>query len=113
MKRNLKVHFIDFPTTPPSFLSETFGMAAARQGYFLEEDKNNPDFLFCSCFGFQHIKYSCAKICLIGENWAPDFNSYDYALASNHIEFEDRYFRLPVYRFFMIPEDYEVKKKES
>jgi hypothetical protein len=60
----------------------------------------DPDYLFYSCDGFTHLdpKYSdCVKIFYTCENTLPDFNICDYALAHQHIQFQDRYYRMPYY----------------
>ncbi len=61
-------------------------------------DKEHPDFLFCSSFGNSHLRYkNCIKIYFTGENDVPDFNLYDYAIASHSLSFGDRYLRFPLY----------------
>ncbi len=52
-----------------------------------------PEFLFCSVFGHEHLQYDCARICLIFENAAPDFNFCDYVVGMNDLQFGDRYLR--------------------
>lgn len=61
--------------------------------------KDDPEYLFCSVFGREHLKYDCVKILFSGENVAPDFNWYDYALGQDDISFGDRYIRAPLYGF--------------
>lgn len=64
-----------------------------KKKYNVEISKN-PDYVFCSLFGKKHIKYKKAiKILLIGENIAPDFNLYDYAIGFYDIKFDDRYLK--------------------
>jgi len=64
------------------------------------EFSDNPDFLFFSCFGSEHLKYkNCVKIFFTGENVLPDFNACDYALGFDYINFGDRYFR----KNYMLP----------
>ncbi len=60
----------------------------------------NPDYLFYSCFGFEHLKYDCIKIFFTGENIIPDFNLCDYAIGFHEICFNDRYFRMPLYHIY-------------
>lgn len=67
--------------------------------------KNNPDFLFHSCFGTKHVMYDCVKIVYLGENLTPDFNLSDYACGFDYIEFDDRYYRLPYYRLQLRKDD--------
>lgn len=57
---------------------------------------DQPDYLFYSCFGYDHLKYSdCIRICYLGENLAPDFNVCDYAIAQECLDFGDRYLWFP------------------
>lgn len=66
-----------------------------RQRYELEFS-DEPDYLFYSCFGTEHLKYTnCIKICILWENVSPDFNLCDYALAFDHMTYGDRYLRYP------------------
>lgn len=60
----------------------------------LSED---PDFLFYSCYGFDHLKYDCIKIFYTGENIVPDFNLCDYAIGFHYLDFDDRYRRIPLF----------------
>ncbi|MDU7693512.1 MAG: glycosyltransferase family 10 [Helicobacter sp.] len=59
-------------------------------------NSEQPDFIICSCFGNNHLKYNCPKILYLGENIIPDFNLYDYAIGFHFIEFGDRYLRFPL-----------------
>ena len=61
---------------------------------------DNPDYLFYSVFGYEHLKYDCISIFITGENFSPDFNVCDYAMGFDHISFEDRYLRVPLYLFY-------------
>ena len=57
---------------------------------------NEPDYLFCSCFGKEHFKYKdCIKIFYTGENCVCDFNLYDYGLTSHYMTITDRHLRFP------------------
>lgn len=59
------------------------------------ELSDEPNYLFYSVFGNDHLAYDCVKIFYSGENQAPDFNLCDYALGFERLEFGDRYLRLP------------------
>lgn len=69
-------------------------------GFDAIEVTNNPDYLFYSCFGFEHLKYECIKIFYTGENIVPDFNLCDYAIGFHEINFNDRYMRMPLYHTY-------------
>lgn len=64
-------------------------------GYEISE---NPDFLFYSVFGINHLKYNnCVKIFITGEAASPDFNECDYGIGFDWMQFEDRYLRRPIW----------------
>lgn len=56
----------------------------------------NADYVFHSCSGHNVLKYNGIRIFFTGECVTPNFNTSDYALAFDHIEFGDRYCRLPL-----------------
>lgn len=68
--------------------------------YNLVVVKENPDFLFFSCYGNDFLKYDCVKIFYTGENLRPDFNLCDYAIGFDYMEFADRYIRIPNFAFY-------------
>jgi len=70
-----------------------------KKHYDVVIDKEKPDFVFCSHFGTDYLKYRCTRILYLGEAKAPDFNIYDYAIAFDNITFGDRYLQYP-YLFF-------------
>lgn len=56
-------------------------------------DKINPDYLFYSCFGYEHFLYDhCVKIFWCAENIIPDFNYCDYAVSLSEVQCGDRTF---------------------
>ena len=57
----------------------------------------NPDFLFYSCFGIEHLKYDCLRIFFTPENVRPNFNECDYAFSYDY-PITERNYRLPIYR---------------
>lgn len=93
----LKVKFVDFPD--PSMREMTLKILEEEFGEVKECD--DPDFLFYSVFGNEHLKYDCVRIFWTGENLQPDFNICDYAIGFSHMEFEDRYKRIPLYYFYL------------
>ncbi len=58
---------------------------------------NNPDILFYSCFGDEHLKYDCTRIFYTPENVRPNFNRCDYAFSYDY-PLTERNYRLPLYR---------------
>jgi len=57
----------------------------------------DPDYLFYSCYGYEHLKYNCVRIFYTGENIVPDFNICDYAIGFHYLNFNDRYRRIPLF----------------
>lgn len=75
-------------------------------------DINEADFLLYSCMGEKHwfAPDNVIKIYYTGENITPDFNSCDYAIGFDKLEFGDRYLRFPLYYLYGgICEQMEVK----
>jgi hypothetical protein len=80
-----------------------------KDNYFynlLLEDYNieiseNPDFLFFSLFGNQHLKYNCKKIFYTGENIEPPLkiNECDYSFSFDYLD-DERNYRLPHYLLY-------------
>jgi hypothetical protein len=58
---------------------------------------DSPDYVITGSEDFRQVKYDCTRIVMIGENQRPDFNICDYAIGFDHIKFEDRYIRFPLY----------------
>ncbi|MCM1540484.1 MAG: glycosyltransferase family 10 [Blautia sp.] len=97
----LKIKFVDMPSG--ALREKTLPLLHKHFGEVIECD--SPDFLFYSVFGYEHLKYDCVRIQWIGENLRPDFNICDYAIGFDHMEFRDRYCRIPLYFFYV--NDYE------
>lgn len=60
-------------------------------------NKEAVEYLFYSCFGYRNLEYDCVKIFYTGENIVPDFNLCDYAIGYEHMDYGDRYIRMPLY----------------
>ncbi len=90
--RKIKVAFTDFwDGFDPA--DNFFIRILSQLGEVVLSDE--PDYLFFSVFGNEHLHYDCVRIFYTGENQAPDFNLCDYALGFERMEFGDRYLRLP------------------
>ena len=97
-KKTIKINYIDFW---PDLDKENFYFTQVLRRHFNVEFSDDPDYLFCSCFGNNHFKYmNAVKILFLGENIVPDFNIYDYAMGFHFIDFEDRYLRYPLYALY-------------
>lgn len=88
MKKKIRCYFTDFWQ----------GFDYKHLNFLLSEydiiiDKENPDYLFYSCFGYEHLRYDrCIKIFWCGENIIPDLNLCDYAVSLSEIQCSDRTF---------------------
>ena len=95
MKRKIKVKFIDFePYFTPK--EQPFYELLSRHYDICETDR--PDYIIDRGLSFKHVKYNdCIKILFLGENYVPDFNSFDYAIGFDYLTFGDRYIRHPLF----------------
>lgn len=100
----ISIGFCDFwPDFDPF---NNFFVEILSKKFTVTVNNESPDFLFCSLLGDKSFDFSCTKIVFIGENITPDFNIFDYALGFDWINFDDRYFRLPLYRLNMENDDF-------
>lgn len=82
---------------------------SALSNYYEVELSENPDYLFYHESTYDHLKYDCIKIFYTGENISPNFNLCDYAIGFDYINFEDIYYRLPLYLIKVFYSDDEIK----
>ncbi|MEL7637961.1 MAG: glycosyltransferase family 10 [Anaerolineaceae bacterium] len=73
-----------------------FEWRMASKKYTLELSEN-PDVLFYSCTGDEHLKYNCTRVFYTPENVRPNFNRCDYAFSFDY-PVSERNYRLPFYR---------------
>lgn len=93
--KKIKVKIVGHPLTD-TFGYSYFILNLLKKNYNVELSEN-PDYLFYNESMLDHYKYDCIKIFYTGENYTPDFNQCDYAVGFDHMQFEDRYYRLPLY----------------
>lgn len=80
-------------------------LAIIKKHYKIIEDRNDPEYIFCSTIDFDIYKYKNAvRICYELENIVPDFSLYDYVIGNAYIQYEDRYLRASNY---IISDTYE------
>lgn len=94
MKKNIRIRFVDFWD---DFVPEDNLFYQLLSEHYDVELSDEPEYIFCSVFGEEHLRYDCVKIFYTGENQCPDFNLYDYAIGFEHLTLGDRYLRLPIY----------------
>jgi hypothetical protein len=98
MKKPLKIKFVDFHE---GFQPETTFLWSRLWEQYDVQLSETPDWIVFSVFGSEHLAYNhCVKIFWTGENQAPDFNLCDYAIGFEHLQFEDRYLRLPLWTLY-------------
>lgn len=92
--KKVKVGYVDFwkGFVPEEYI---FHKILSRH-YEVEITNRDPDFIICSTFGNQYLKYVCPRLLFVGEAFCPDFNVYDYAIGFDRINFGDRYLRYPL-----------------
>lgn len=96
----IKINFTDFWK---NFQPENNYLFNFLSKYYTVTLCDNPDYLFFSVYGDDHLKYNshnCIKILYTGENLVPDFNHCDYAIGFHFLNFEDRYLRFPLYLIY-------------
>lgn len=74
------------------------------------ELSEEPEYIFYSVFSDDYLNYDGIRIFFTGENYCPDFNVCDYAFGFDHMEFEDRYLRFPL--FYLYEEDLKLALKK-
>lgn len=107
MKKHIRIKFVDFWD---DFVPQSSLFYQLLSEYYEIELSDNPEYLFCSVFGDEHLNYDCIKIFYTGENQCPDFNLYDYAIGFERLMLGDRYFRLPIY--YLYNEDFEAMQSK-
>ena len=82
-------------------ITDTFGFSyfllTLLKKYYDVELSEDPDYLFYHESFLDHYTYNCIKIFYTGENVSPDFNTCDYAISFDYLQFEDRHYRFPIY----------------
>lgn len=98
-RKTIKVDFLDFWD---GFDKEHNMLIDTLRKNFNVEVTKDADYVFFSLFGESHwrVPDNVVKIEFVGENIVPDFNACDYGIGFEWMNYEDRYFRLPLYLFY-------------
>lgn len=93
--KSIKVKYVGFWDTY-DFRLELFHQILEK--HYLIEESDDPDFIICSVFGepYEFCQYPQPRIMFSGENYIPDMNLVDYAIAPYPLRFLDRYCYFPV-----------------
>ena len=95
MKR-IRIKYLDWWE---GFNPEDYKIHNILSKHYEIEQSENPDYVFCSLFSKEALKYNAVRILYSGENFCPDFNLFDYAIGFDYLIFGDRYIRYPNYLF--------------
>ena len=91
MKPVIEINFADFW---PHFDKQDNFFTQLLAAEYQVVISTNPDFLIYSCYGTEHLHYSCFRIFYNGENQRVNWNACDYAFSFDYLE-DSRHFRLP------------------
>lgn len=94
--KTIRINFVDFWK---NFNPENSAIYNRLKKKWQVVISSEPDYLFYSCYGYEHLKYDCIRIFFTGENIVPDFNICDYAIGFHDLNLGDRYRRIPLYSF--------------
>jgi hypothetical protein len=106
MPRRIKIDFVDFWNNWNKTDNYFFNLLSTR---YQVEVSDDPDFVFYSVWGFNHLKYKCPRIFYTGESVRPDFDYCDYAFSFDFID-DPRHYRLPLYATYIDP--YELERHD-
>lgn len=76
--------------------------------YYKVELTDRPDYVIYNDSDAEYLKYKCVRIMFTGENYTPNFNLCDYAIGCDYLDFQDRFYRLPVYAAAQFYSDEEL-----
>ena len=99
-KRVINLYFIQFHDAPFDRDEIDKILNILRPKYYINLDPEHPDYVIFNVCGCEILspKYKNAiKIAYFTENQIPDFSVADYCVGNAHINFLDRYLKLPVY----------------
>ena len=104
MKRRIKLNFADWWNAWDNRNNYFVKLLSTKYDVELSDD---PDYVFYSVWGFDHLKYKCTRIFYTGECAKPDFDYCDYAFTFDYID-DPRHYRLPLYGMYLDP--YELER---
>ncbi len=69
--------------------------------YYDIQISDDPDILFYSCFGNEHLKYNCTKIFFTPENWRPNYFECDYSISFDYLTTKKN-IRIPLWYLYFL-----------
>lgn len=97
--RNIKINFCDFWGHFDKTNNYFYNLLSK---HFAVEISDQPDFLIYSCYGREHLKYSCYRILFNGENQRINWNACDYALSFEYLN-DERHLRFANWMLYADP----------
>ena len=97
--KSIKIKFLFRRVDLNQWYSEIFCKILQKRYHVQLEDKN-PDFIFHDAHLVDVLKYDGVRIAFTSENVRTDFNISDYGIGFDHLQFQDRYLRFPLYLFY-------------
>ena len=104
--KKIKIKFVDF-NVGLGFTKEKNDFVETLSKKYEVIQCDDPDYIFYSVFGADHLKHDCVRIFYTGECYTPDFNECDYAIGYDRMRFGDRYLRVPLYRLLRYKNSYD------
>ena len=89
-KKTIKIKYVDFWDDQDT-IREVMAFTPILEKHYNVVISDEPDYIFCSCFGDEHRKYDCIKIFFSGENELTNFNEYDYGMDCADFIYFDRH----------------------
>lgn len=106
MNKTIRIKFVDF-NIGMGFNKESNDIIDVLSKKYEVILCDDPDYVFYSVTGNDHLKYDCIRIFYTGECYTPDFNECDYAIGFDRLQFGDRYLRMPLYRLLKYKHSYD------
>ncbi len=92
--KTIKIKYLDWW---PGFDPLKYSIHQVLSQRYQVELSDEPDYVICSVYSKEYLKYDCVRIFYTGENVTPDFNQFDYGIGFDNIMFRDRYANIPNY----------------
>ena len=97
-KSKIELYFTDFLNTGYQYRIKKSIILTLKEKFNISLNSLNPEYLIYNIYGCLHLKENynkSIKIAYYTENQLPDFNIADYAIGQAHINFLDRYMKIP------------------
>lgn len=92
--KQIKVKYLDWWM---GFTPDCYSINEILEKYYDIVEADDPDYVICSMYSKEALKYDCIRIFYTGENFCPDFNLFDYAIGFEQMNYGDRYIYGPNY----------------